>query len=547
MKRKFIIGPPGTGKTTRLVKIYYSLIQKYTIEKIQVISHTNVAADEIRAKILDEKEARRYEKKYNVVVWDKITIKNKKLFERTVSTIHRYCKNNLFNAQVFDEATYMELCRRKVMFQRYYNGPKDLKSLNKKHPFFRFLGFAKDNGFTLAEYWNSPRLTNEDRADYKYTLSQLEELNIYYQDFKKDIKLNGKSSYLKDFIDMIEHFYEAPKDPDLDVLIVDEAQDSSVPQRKALDKMEKKAQEVYWAGDPDQAIFAFAGADPDYFSRISINPDEELKQGHRCPKRINQYCKSIIEPIWKHYGYRRTWIPTNEEGEIYRLENLNQCPQLSLLLDRLKNTDESFIFTYRGGNGPRDTILAFFKRHGIRYGRYGTDIVFVKNWEISCHRNFPHWIGGKPLHLTEIKDFWKKGGSKLIAHGKGEFDFKGYVKRDYTVDEFIQDGLIKPEAKQYTKYEDIKLKEAGATQLETFKRTEYINQIIKDNVDLKKDLRIFYENIHSIKGTEFDNVILDESLPRWEDRFTRIRLRYVACSRAKKTLWLLRRTTERIL
>ena len=310
MKRKFIIGPPGTGKTTRLVEKYYHCLQTYTIEKIQVISHTNVAADEIRAKILDEKEAMAYEKKHKVLIWHKIKIKNKNLFKRTVSTIHSYCKNNLFNAQVFDEATYMELCRRKVMFQRYYKGPKDLKSLNKKHPFFKFLGFAKDNGLTLAEYWNSPRLTNEDRADYKYTLSQLEELNAYYQDFKKDIKLNGKSSYLKDFVDMVEHFYEAPKDPDLDVLIVDEAQDSSVPQRKALDKMEKKAQEVYWAGDPDQAIFAFAGADPDYFSRISINPDEELKQGHRCPRRINQYCKSVIEPIWKHYGYQRTWEPT---------------------------------------------------------------------------------------------------------------------------------------------------------------------------------------------------------------------------------------------
>ena len=99
---------------------------------------------------------------------------------------------------------------------------------------------------------------------------------------------------------------------------------------------------------------------------------------------------------------------------------------------------------------------------------------------------------GQPLPLTKIKDLWKKGDSKLIVHGKGEFDFKGYINRDYTVDEFIQDGLIKPEAKQYTKYEDVKLKEARATRLETFKRTEYIDQIIKDNVDLKKDLRIFY-------------------------------------------------------
>ena len=55
--RKFIVGPPGTGKTTRLVEIYYDLIQKYRMESIITISHTNVAADEIRDRIRDEKNA----------------------------------------------------------------------------------------------------------------------------------------------------------------------------------------------------------------------------------------------------------------------------------------------------------------------------------------------------------------------------------------------------------------------------------------------------------------------------------------------------------
>jgi len=48
MKRKFIIGPPGTGKTTRLVEIYYSRIQKYTIEKIQVISQSLLMRSELK-------------------------------------------------------------------------------------------------------------------------------------------------------------------------------------------------------------------------------------------------------------------------------------------------------------------------------------------------------------------------------------------------------------------------------------------------------------------------------------------------------------------
>ena len=35
MNRKFIVGPPGTGKTRYLVDLYYDKIQTYDIEKTQ--------------------------------------------------------------------------------------------------------------------------------------------------------------------------------------------------------------------------------------------------------------------------------------------------------------------------------------------------------------------------------------------------------------------------------------------------------------------------------------------------------------------------------
>ena len=54
MKPKFISGPPGTGKTNFFIKDkYLELVQKYHYEKIVILSHTNVAADEIRDVILD--------------------------------------------------------------------------------------------------------------------------------------------------------------------------------------------------------------------------------------------------------------------------------------------------------------------------------------------------------------------------------------------------------------------------------------------------------------------------------------------------------------
>ena len=543
--RKFIVGPPGTGKTTRLVELYYDLIKHYRMETIITISHTNVAADEIRDRIRDQENAIKYG------VWDKIKSNNKKFYEDHISTIHSYCKSNLFGAQVFDEECYIELDRQNKLFSRHYRGGKDLQTLSKRHPFWKFLGFATDNALTFSEYWK--KLSPYDRDEYKYNLPQLISLNDYYQKFKKDYKLNKKSSNVVDFIDMIDQFNKAPKDPNIKVLIVDEAQDSSVPQRKALDKMEKNAEVVYWAGDPDQSIYGFAGADPDYFSRISAEPHEELKQGYRCPRVINEYCKEVIAPIWQHYGYTRTWEPRKDkegkiiEGEKYQLENLERCPQLPRLMERLHNTEETFIFTYRGGTECLERILTFLKREGIRYASYGTENKFVKDWEIGCHRNFPDFASGKPLDLKLIKDICKKGNSLLLERGYQKFDFKDFKKGDYTLHELINKGIFKPQASQYRKYEQVKHKESGSSDLENFKRTEYINKIIKENIDLKKNLRVFYDNIHSIKGTEFDNVIFDESLIRPEPRFDRLRLRYVGCSRAKKTLWLLKTITGGIL
>ena len=543
--RKFIVGPPGTGKTTRLVELYYDLIKYYRMESIITISHTNVAADEIRDRIRNQENAIKYG------VWDKIKSNNKKFYEDHISTIHSYCKSNLFGAQVFDEECYIELDRQNKLFSRHYRGGKDLQTLSKRHPFWKFLGFATDNALTFSEYWK--KLSPYDRDEYKYNLPQLISLNDYYQKFKKDYKLNKKSSNVVDFIDMIDQFNKAPKDPNIKVLIVDEAQDSSVPQRKALDKMEKNAEVVYWAGDPDQSIYGFAGADPDYFSRISAEPHEELKQGYRCPRVINEYCKEVIAPIWQHYGYTRTWEPRKDkegkiiEGEKYQLENLERCPQLPRLMERLHNTEETFIFTYRGGTECLERILTFLKREGIRYASYGTENKFVKDWEIGCHRNFPDFASGKPLDLKLIKDICKKGNSLLLERGYQKFDFKDFKKGDYTLHELINKGIFKPQASQYRKYEQVKHKESGSSDLENFKRTEYINKIIKENIDLKKNLRVLYENFQSIKGTEFDNVIFDESLIRPEPRFDRLRLLYVGCSRAKKTLWLLKTITGGIL
>ena len=80
---KFIVGPPGTGKTHIYLKTKYKeLLETYSPEKMILLSHTNVAANEIREAVEDLPE-----------------IKNMKLednfFENRICTIHKYCQSKL--------------------------------------------------------------------------------------------------------------------------------------------------------------------------------------------------------------------------------------------------------------------------------------------------------------------------------------------------------------------------------------------------------------------------------------------------------------------
>ena len=94
MKKIRIAGPPGTGKTRRLVKIFYDNIQKYSATEIIMTSHTNTAADEIRDRILDDANIQKYQDETGNDIFRKVK-ESKKTLEETVTTIHTYCLSKI--------------------------------------------------------------------------------------------------------------------------------------------------------------------------------------------------------------------------------------------------------------------------------------------------------------------------------------------------------------------------------------------------------------------------------------------------------------------
>ena len=70
---------------------------------------------------------------------------------------------------------------------------------------------------------------------------------------------------LIDYTDMLSRYINEGFVPTFDVVLIDEAQDLSLLQWEMVQKIIDRADQVYIAGDDDQAIYKWAGADVDTF------------------------------------------------------------------------------------------------------------------------------------------------------------------------------------------------------------------------------------------------------------------------------------------
>ena len=521
MEARFVVGPPGTGKTHGfLVEKYEEGFSKYNPEEIVLLSHTNVAVGQILDVIMELKQVK--EKGYR-----------RKFFKDRVCTIHHYCRHKLIRRELFSQEDFNNLCEEEMGFRQ-----SKVKEFE-KHPVLKFVKDSRGHGRNLKKHWEHK---DTDHTEYApYGIENIKKLNEVYETYKNKNRIH-------DFADMVDEFNSLNKESSVEMLIVDEAQDANVPQLKAIKKIAKNVKDghFYLVGDPDQTIYESAGSDAEYFHKAAATPFLELKQGLRCGRAINEFCKNIIRPIWKHYGYERTWLPKKGvEGKIYHLSDLNPSKNLDILLNKMRNTKQSFLFSFRGT--PSDKrITEFFKRYGFEFAHID-NTAFVSKKELRSHFEWPKFIRGEPKSLTQIKNFHYYLGSKAVVRGRGEEKFEGWIKKDYTYNELINNTLFLPGLDE--KFDFLRKRHKGNDQKQHGDRMIYIKKVLTNGFDFDGDIRIKYGNIHKAKGTTFDNVVGDLTLsrPKAEPWFVQLRLLYTMFSRGINDAWVLKSQTGKEL
>ena len=490
-----IFGPPGTGKTTRLIEIVQQELDSGTPpERIAFVSFSRKAADEAR-----DRAAAKLNMDVNQMVWFR--------------TLHSFAFQ------------YMGLAPKQVLIGKDYTKIGKLLGLEfssnssvtmadgllfspgKSGDSYLFIiQMARVRGVSIEQQFN-------DMADRRLHYQQLKLVDQVLRDYKKE---TGKV----DFVDMIEAFISQGDSPLLDVLIVDEAQDLVPLQwRMVHEVMKPNAKRIYYAGDDDQCIYSWMGVDVKDFLNACPNKIV-LDKSYRLPLSIHAEANNLVKRL--HTRQDKTWSGTEDQGSITWHRDITDVDI---------RTGEWLILART--NYIANKVASDLKDQGYLYWREGSGWSISPNvlngiemWLDLCKGRFLSAADVKKLSTLLLSDVTTKQGRKQL----GNLD----AEETYSFSDVKSMGELKAEI-DTPWHEVLRVSENERIYITSVRR-------MGESILTGKP-RIKISTIHKAKGGEADNValLLDSSRACAEsrDQDAEIRTFYVGLTRARKSLHII--------
>lgn len=303
-----ILGPPGAGKTTYLLSIMEREIAAgVDPRRIGVLTFTKRGAAEAK-----ERAALKFGLTDSDLPWTRTihSLVFRRMGYRRKDVVGRGLLRELGDklGVEFTGGVYTE------------EGMTSGLGLGDRLVFLENLARATDR--SLREIW--------EESDHGLEWEDLDMFRRAYAEFKR-------RRGVVDYTDMLEQFAESGSAPSLEVLIVDEGQDLSRLQWRAVERLARSVRRAYVAGDDDQCIFAWAGADVEKFVEMATGERVTvLDQSYRISAAAHETATRVIRRV----RHRRDKIfkpragSTGEVRDVSSLDDLDLTNGTWLLLAR---------------------------------------------------------------------------------------------------------------------------------------------------------------------------------------------------------------------
>jgi superfamily I DNA/RNA helicase len=475
-----VFGAPGTGKTTYLLNILEQRVKSgLNLDNIAFISFTKKAVNEAKERFITQNKCRYFR------------------------TLHSFC--------------FLMLGMKSTQMLVNYNDFSEVVGwpiLGKK--------IESEDNFATAE--------KGDKLLHLNNLCRLKKKNLVELDIDSDVTLEEynffsgtldnykKNKMLYDFTDLIEKYYYEGYRPKLDLLIVDEAQDLSALQWDVVTELANKSNETFIAGDDDQAIFSWAGADVNKFIDLSkTNKTIILNHSYRLPKIVHELSCSIVNKLKTRVN--KVITCRKEQGSV---EYINSIEDIDLSKDK-------WLLLYRN-NFYMTPHIKYIRSNGYFFSILGET---NENETLKTCFYYEKIRRNESIPFQHFEQILKLTTQKINKSNLQLFEDKAI---DVKALDFLNFNRARP---WYEALDKI-----------TSDEKEYFLAARRNGEELLKEPRIKLSTIHSAKGGECENVVIYMDVTEkvynslLSDSGDETRVLYTAVTRAKNNLFLLQPKTK---
>ena len=372
-----LFGGPGSGKTTALLDRVEAILEDdgADVRDILVVSYTRAAAAEIRERLAERLDVSPRSLKGNVCTMhakayelldlsrgDVVGEDDKETFcaeygldfeDQHGGAGRRTARSTTIGNKIIATSQWLQRTKREVV--DWYDVPFQWDVEEVRLPPAVDPNAQQGNKYTPT--WS----TDDDRIDIPEAIRA-------WRAYKGDNGLVG-------FADMLERVASRSLVPSVEYLVIDEFQDITTLQYDVFEEWRPHTKRVLIAGDDDQVVYAWQGADPDLLLDTPVDDDEVLPNSYRLPSEILNIVNAEIRHIDKRQ--EKDLKPRKEGGSVEAVESPSMLELVRNVRYTVDDEDGSVMCLFRARYQMFDFIDEFIG-HGIPFtmltdGRMWTD------------------------------------------------------------------------------------------------------------------------------------------------------------------------------
>ena len=487
-----ILGPPGCGKTTTIMNKIEEDVKKCPPEHIALVSFTKKAVGEAVQRVSDRFGLAR---------------QRLPLFQ----TIHALCyrqlgcqKNDLMTRQNYGELGHILGYPLEATINME-EGALVLLDQDKGSKMLFVDNMARIMRRPLKDVWRE--------ASIDVMWAELERFSKTYSEYKRQ---TGKM----DFTDILDRYIADGKPVEAEIAYIDEAQDLSRIQWEVLQKCFSQAKKVVIAGDDDQSIFKWSGADLSSFLNLK-GEKTVLAHSYRLPVAVFNKAAAIVGRVKQRFD--KPFTPaahTGKVGYVSSLDSVKIDPEVKTLI-LVRN-----VYLLKD-------VYEFLKLRGFNFTGRG-DYKSVDPDHVRAISTWEAMRRGEAVPLDNVRNMYDfmRVGVVLSRGGKAALSAVDDKESEYFTWETLRDhyGLL-----------DKPIWHKALLGIPLEKREYYIS-MLRRKQRLSAPANVHVNTIHGVKGGEADHVIILSDMSRktyeemQKDPCSEHRCAYVAVTRSKNQL-----------